>query len=130
MRFGMRQPTNAEYRISCTEQGCGKTATREIEDGRGYRAIFCRTHATERHAKHMQEYSEYQTQQFIESAAPRSDAGLYDDIFVDRESEQCRCGRRLINTGDADPWCEGCTMSAATCDCTAAAPRSDGEAGR
>ena len=52
------------------------------------------------------------------------DAGLYDDLPADRESEHCRCGRRLINPGDADPWCEGCTMSAETCDCSPAAPRS------
>lgn len=32
----------------------------------------------------------------------------------------CRCGRRLINPSDADPWCEGCNMSASTCDCVAA----------
>lgn len=31
----------------------------------------------------------------------------------------CRCGRRLIRdgAGDPDPWCEGCAMSAKTCDC-------------
>ncbi len=34
--------------------------------------------------------------------------------------ERCSCGRPLLFPGDADPWCEGCTMSASTCDCVVA----------
>lgn len=34
-------------------------------------------------------------------------------------NENCRCGRPLISPGDADPWCQGCNMSASTCDCVA-----------
>ena len=37
-----------------------------------------------------------------------------------REPRMCRCGRPLINPGEKDPWCEGCTMSAKTCDCVCA----------
>ena len=37
-----------------------------------------------------------------------------------RPAPVCRCGAALIHPGDVDPWCQGCTMSAATCDC---APR-------
>lgn len=39
------------------------------------------------------------------------------------ERESCRCGRPLIHSGDADPWCKGCNMSASTCDCVPAEAR-------
>lgn len=79
MRFGMREPTNREYRIFCVHAGCDRAASREIEDGRGYRAIFCTPHATQHHAEHMREYKQYQTLAFIADAAatpsPRAAGG-------------------------------------------------------
>jgi hypothetical protein len=39
--------------------------------------------------------------------------------FTERESA-CHCGRPLLFPGDTTPWCEGCTMSASTCDCAGA----------
>ena len=43
---------------------------------------------------------------------------------------QCRCGRPLLSPGDADPWCQGCNMSASTCDCVTAEQPPAGQEGQ
>jgi hypothetical protein len=52
----------------------------------------------------------------------RAPDGTHYRLTVERlspenESPVCRCGRPLLFPGDIDPWCQGCNMSASTCDC-------------
>lgn len=82
MRFRMRPPSNNEYRIYCTEQGCGKVATREIEDGRGYRAIFCRSHARDHHAQNVKDYREASARELVDSATEGDTAARSSDSEV------------------------------------------------
>lgn len=58
-RFKMRKPTKGALpRKLCEVLSCDELATYWEDDGRGYDAEYCRQHAEELYASHMEQYRE------------------------------------------------------------------------